>query len=120
MRSRPNTGTPAAGAQWVAHQASSTQRLRLVTDRLIACAAVAAGEQVVDVGCGTGATTLALAERVGADGAVLALDISEPMLALARRRCAERGDGNVRFVHADAQTHGFETRPTICWSRASA
>ena len=97
-----------AGAQWVAHQGELDERFRLVTDRLIACAAVAAGERAVDVGCGTGATTLALAEQVGADGRVLALDISEPMLALARRRCAERGHGNVSFVHADAQTHGFD------------
>jgi SAM-dependent methyltransferase len=98
-----------AGAEWVALQAELDQRFRLLTDELIARAAIVSGERALDIGCGTGATTLALAERVGPDGSVLALDISEPMLALARRRCAERHYDHVRFVHADAQTHRFES-----------
>ena len=65
------------------------------------------GERAIDVGCGTGATTLAIAERVGAPGAVLAIDISEPMLAVAHRRSAERGHAQVQFLRADAQTHPF-------------
>ena len=40
-----------------------------------------AGEKILDVGCGTGATTMALAEKVGPHGAVTGLDISRPMLA---------------------------------------
>ena len=62
---------------------------------------------MVDVGCGTGATTLELAARVGTSGAVLANDISEPMLALARRRIAAHGYDQVHFLGADAQTHPF-------------
>src|SRR5204863_9131147 len=55
------------------------ERLRLV-----------AGERVVDVGCGCGQTLLQLAERVGPSGQVLGVDISPPMLAVARDRVAGR------------------------------
>lgn len=46
------------------------------------------GEFVVDVGCGPGLLTQSLAEAVAPDGAVLGLDLSASMLALARERCA--------------------------------
>jgi SAM-dependent methyltransferase len=60
---------------------------------------------VLDVGCGTGAVSLAIARRAGA--AVTGVDISEPMLALARTRAQQAG-ANVRFVQADAETYAFE------------
>ena len=55
---------------------------------------------VLDVGCGTGATTVAAAQR--ADRAV-GVDISEPMIEAARKR-----DPSVEFIVADAQTHPFD------------
>ena len=45
---------------------------------------------------------------VGAHGSVLAVDISEPLVAVARRRCLEGGHANVRLIRGDAQTHRFE------------
>lgn len=45
-------------------------------------------ERVLDIGCGPGLTSQALGEAVGATGRVLAVDIAEPMLDLARHRCA--------------------------------
>ncbi len=63
--------------------------------------------RVLDVGCGTGSTTLAAARRLGAKGRCTGLDISEPMLALARTR-AEREGTAATFICADAQTHPFE------------
>ncbi|WP_018700642.1 class I SAM-dependent methyltransferase [Amorphus coralli] len=63
--------------------------------------------RVLDVGCGTGATALAVARRLGPGGACVGLDVSEPMLALAQRRAAETGLP-ARFQHGDAQTHAFE------------
>jgi SAM-dependent methyltransferase len=98
----------AQGEKWVSHQADFDQRLGPLGDELIRRAAIRRGERVIDVGCGTGATTLELAERVGPEGSVLAIDLSEPMLALARRRSADRGQSNVRFLYADAQSHRFE------------
>jgi SAM-dependent methyltransferase len=79
-----------------------------VAELLLERTDVRGGECVIDVGCGTGATTLQLAAAVGAHGSVLAIDISEPLLALARRRCLYGGHANVRLIRADAQTHRFE------------
>jgi ubiquinone/menaquinone biosynthesis C-methylase UbiE len=65
------------------------------------------GERVLDIGCGPGLTTLALADAVGPQGLVHAVDIAEPMLELARSRCAtqahvhfEKQDAT-RLLHAD-------------------
>jgi SAM-dependent methyltransferase len=55
---------------------------------VVAAAGVGAGQQVLDVACGTGALTLAAAARVGRDGAVAGLDANPEMLAVARRRSA--------------------------------
>jgi SAM-dependent methyltransferase len=94
--------------QWVAYQAALDARFVAISEGLFARAAIRRGERVVDVGCGTGATTLEAAEQVGARGAVLAVDISEPLLTVARRRSAAHGHGHVRFLRADAQNHRFE------------
>jgi SAM-dependent methyltransferase len=94
--------------QWIAFQEALDQRFAPLTELLIERAQVARGACVLDVGCGTGATTLRLAGAVGAHGSVLALDISEPLLAVARRRIMDEGHANVRFMVGDAQTHRFE------------
>ena len=72
---------------------------RLAIDRL----ALGPGQRVLDVGCGLGPTTLALAARVGDAGEAVGVDISEEMLAAARRNAEREGVANVRFVLADAQ-----------------
>ena len=53
------------------------------------------------------ARRLAVAERLGPAGSCVGVDISEPMIAAARKR-AEHADAPVSFVHADAQEHSFE------------
>jgi SAM-dependent methyltransferase len=63
------------------------------------------GQRVVDLGCGSGRTTLELAARVGPGGEVAGVDISAGMLARARERAARSGTGNVEFVYADVQVH---------------
>jgi SAM-dependent methyltransferase len=75
-----------------------------VTDAALAAAAPRPGENVLDLGCGTGTTTLRLAEAVRPTGRVLGIDISEQQLALARQRMAAAG-ANVEFVLDDAATH---------------
>lgn len=60
-------------------------------------------DRVLDVGCGSGATTRAAA-RLG--GEVLGVDLSSPMLALARSR--SEGIPNVRYEQVDAQVHPFD------------
>jgi ubiquinone/menaquinone biosynthesis C-methylase UbiE len=63
--------------------------------------------RVLDVGCGTGGTTLAFAHRLGENGRCVGIDISEPMLAAARAR-AEHENIPATFIQADAQTFDFE------------
>lgn len=62
---------------------------------------------VLDIGCGTGAITLAFAKRLASRGNSIGIDISGPMLALARSRAAAAGLGNARFVEGDAQCFDF-------------
>jgi SAM-dependent methyltransferase len=98
----------ASGQAWITCQAALDQRFAALTELLMGRAEVRPGECVIDVGCGTGTTTLQLAAAVGAHGSVLAIDISEALLAAARRRCLDGGHVNVRLIQADAQTHRFE------------
>jgi SAM-dependent methyltransferase len=71
-------------------------------------AAPAPGERVIDIGCGCGATVLHLASKVGPDGGVLGVDVSEPMTARARERIAAAGLTNAQVLVSDAATHAFE------------
>jgi SAM-dependent methyltransferase len=98
----------ASGQKWITSQDALDQRFAPLTKLLMGRAGIGPGECVIDVGCGTGTTTLLLAAAVGAHGAVLAIDISEPLLAAARRRCLDGGQSNVRLIRADAQTQRFE------------
>jgi SAM-dependent methyltransferase len=67
-----------------------------------------AGEHVLDIGCGCGATTLEFANLVGKSGRVFGVDISEQLLARARERVVEMGFSQVTLTLADAGTYPFE------------
>jgi SAM-dependent methyltransferase len=97
----------ASAQRWVAQQDRIDASIEPFGVLAIDRAELAAGERVIDVGCGCGATTLALAERVGAPGRVLGVDISAVMLARARDRARTAGAANAEFANADAQTHAF-------------
>jgi ubiquinone/menaquinone biosynthesis C-methylase UbiE len=94
------------GQHWADRQQTQDIVLAPVADILIDCAKAKAGERVVDVGCGAGATTIALAQKVGPTGRVLGVDISAPMLARARQ-IAQAGMP-IEFVLADATVYPFE------------
>jgi SAM-dependent methyltransferase len=94
-----NTG---AGPVWVELQARLDRQLDPLGRVAMKALDLAAGERVLDIGCGCGQTSLALAEQVGPTGEVLGVDISVPMLDVARRRAA--GAQAARFMQADAQT----------------
>ncbi len=95
------------GRRWVDHQDMLDSHMAAITARLFERAAPRAGEAAIDVGCGAGETTLRLARAVGGEGSVLALDISEVMLARARERAAAEGLDHATVVLADAQLHDF-------------
>ncbi|WP_038380651.1 class I SAM-dependent methyltransferase [Bradyrhizobium elkanii] len=98
------------GHSWVSQQAVISDVFTSVTSVSLGAAAAKRGERVIDIGCGTGDTLLAFARIVGPSGAVLGVDISAPMLDLARHRVAETGFGNVTCALADATIYGFEPR----------
>ena len=87
-------------------------------DAILDSARPGAGQRVLDLGCGTGHTSLALAAR-GAE--VVAIDLTEAMLEQGRRLARERGVTAVRFERADATQLPFEDASFDCvTSRLSA
>jgi len=74
------------GDYWASHQDSLDRTLAPVTGPLLEFAAPRAGSTVIDVGCGCGATTIALARAVGPAGRVVGIDVSSSMLAVAAER----------------------------------
>ncbi|MEN8197031.1 MAG: methyltransferase domain-containing protein, partial [Pseudomonadota bacterium] len=66
------------------------------------------GHAILDIGCGSGSTTLEIARRTGDTGIVVGIDISAPMLEVANKRLGGAGLSNVRFENRDAATHCFE------------
>jgi len=101
-----------AGSIWTEFQERLDALFAPLTAAALQAAGAAAGERVLDVGCGCGETVLALARSVGHGGRVLGLDISEPMAARARQRIAAEGLGNAEIVIADAAAHSFSGAKT--------
>ena len=93
-----------AGRTWADLQDRIDRQIRPLGLAAMERLAPASGEQVLDVGCGCGDTSLELARRVGPEGGVLGLDISAPMLEVARGRAEAAGARNLAFHEADAQT----------------
>ena len=92
----------ADGDYWVAQQQRLDRTLAPVSDALLAFAEPVTGAVVIDVGCGCGATTIEFARAVGAAGRVVGVDLSEPMLAVAKVRL--RRFSNTAFLNGDAAT----------------
>jgi enediyne biosynthesis protein CalE5 len=73
-----------------------------VSERLVELAGVEPGSRVLDVAAGYGEPSLTAARTAGAEGAVVASDISAEMLAYGRERAAAAGIENIEFVESDA------------------
>lgn len=102
----------AAGQTWVELNEALDRQLAPLGDAALAALAARAGEKILDIGCGAGATTAALAAAVGPAGAVTGVDVSRPLLEHARRRGSA-----ARFVEADAQTADLGTGHDALFSR---
>jgi ubiquinone/menaquinone biosynthesis C-methylase UbiE len=94
------------GQHWTDRQQTQDVLLAPISDILIDRAGAKPGERIIDVGCGCGATTIALAQKAGPTGHVFGVDISAPMLARARQ-VAPAGLP-VDFVLADATVYPFD------------
>lgn len=101
----------ASGKTWAELQEMLDRLLAPFEARLIAEAAPEAPDaRVLDIGCGAGATTLAMARRLGPQGLALGVDISGPLVAAARARAQAEGLANAAFVEADAQMFPFDAQ----------
>jgi SAM-dependent methyltransferase len=106
-----------SGHRWVADADRRDSVLAPVADALLAAAHLTPGEGVVDIGCGCGATALSAARTVGPTGAVYGIDLSEPMLDVARRRAKASRLSNLTLVQGDVQTHRLPDRFDAAISR---
>lgn len=110
---RPGDGGQAAqwngpsGQAWVDAQHLLDPLLKPFERPILEAVAAASAARVLDVGCGTGATTIALARRIGANGRAVGVDISGPMITAARARAGREGV-SATFIQADAGAHAFE------------
>jgi SAM-dependent methyltransferase len=102
----------AVGERWANLQDSIDASLAEIHKALMAFADPRPRERVLDIGCGAGTTTYALAKAVGNEGSVTGVDISEPMLTVARAR----GRG-VNFRKSDAAVHLFHATHDLVFSR---
>ena len=93
------------GPRWVQMERDLDAQLETLGRALVNHLALRAGERVLDVGCGGGATSLMIAEKVS-PGQVVGVDISAPLVARARERAAQVP--NVRYELGDAQTFAFD------------
>lgn len=100
-----------AGRAWVDTQDLLDGTFKGIEDRLAEAVAARPAARLLDIGCGTGATTLAASRRLGPNGSATGIDISAPMIEIARARA--KGEAlPARFIQADAAAHAFA--PASC------
>ncbi|KPF65207.1 class I SAM-dependent methyltransferase [Porphyrobacter sp. AAP60] len=98
------------GARWLASLDRFEGMIAPIGAALLARADYKPGERVLDLGCGGGATTLAIAEAVGPEGAAVGLDVAPMLVERATERAAATGSA-ARFVCADAATATLDEPP---------
>jgi SAM-dependent methyltransferase len=106
----------AVGERWAALQDRIDLQLNNISDALMPFAKAQPGERVLDIGCGCGTTTLRLGMTVGREGSVVGVDISAPMLGVARAR-AQAMNADIPFLESDASTHDFQPVFDLVFSR---
>ena len=96
---------------WAAAWPRRERLTEAVSPYVLQAAGARPGQRVCDIGCGGGPLTLALADAVGPEGAAVGIDISAPLLDLARSRARQAQVANARFVQMDAQTGSWDGDP---------
>jgi SAM-dependent methyltransferase len=97
------------GQIWAGAQEKRDRDHAPMTEAVLKLAAASPGEHVLDIGCGSGTTTLRLARSVAPDGSVVGVDLSGPMLTLAKRRAQDLGS-RAQFIEADVTDCHFEPK----------
>ncbi len=99
-----------AGQRWAERDDTMARLLAPLADALLDHARVEGALNALDIGCGGGSQSMVLAQRLGNGARVLGVDISKPMLEVARRKADAAPDNLARldFLLADAANHDFE------------
>lgn len=90
------------GLKWLANLSLFEEMIAPIGNALLARADYQPGETVIDLGCGGGGTTIAIAKQVADAGRVMGIDISPDLIAAAQERDGESGYSNVGFTCSDA------------------
>src|SRR5690349_11971488 len=103
MENQSQMWNTTGGQGWVKTQSLLDRMFHPFEGMLLDAVLAASPRHVLDVGCGTGATTVAIARRLGAGSRCTGVDISEQMIVAARAR-AEKDAVPASFIRADAET----------------
>jgi SAM-dependent methyltransferase len=107
----------ALGERWVAMRQEIDRFMVPFGDAALKAAAPQRGERAIDIGCGCGDTAIEIARMVGATGAVLGIDVSQPMLAVARSRGALANCAHLAFHDGDASEAALPANTDLLFSR---
>lgn len=107
----------ALGQRWAESQGETDAVVAAFGRAALRRAAVQPGERVIDIGCGCGDTSLELARGVGDRGSVLGVDVSRPMLQVARQRAVQAGLRQLQFLEADASSAPLPAACDLLYSR---
>jgi SAM-dependent methyltransferase len=107
----------ATGQTWAQWQREIDSVVIPFGEAALRAAAAEVGERVIDVGCGCGDTSIELARLVGSSGAVLGVDVSRPMLEVARSQAAQAGHSQLAFREADASVAEMPSGTDLLFSR---
>ncbi|MEZ5156656.1 MAG: class I SAM-dependent methyltransferase [Solirubrobacterales bacterium] len=103
--------------RWAEHRDVLALSIRPFSDTAYELCCPQPGERVLDVGCGLGETTLALAEMVGAEGEVVGIDAGERFTGAAADEAAAAGAGNVAYITGDVQVADLGGPYDLAFSR---
>ncbi len=107
----------ALGQRWVAKQQETDRIVAPFGDAALKAAAPQSGERVIDIGCGCGDTSIEIARIVGPAGSVLGIDVSEPMLEVARAHSALANCAHLAFCEGDASEAALPANTDLLFSR---
>lgn len=110
-KQQPEDWAGEMGLKWLASLSLFEEMIAPIGDALLARSNFKDGETVIDLGCGGGATTLAIAQSIAPSGKVMGVDISPDLVAAAQGRATDAGLANIAFTCADAATVQLPAAP---------
>jgi len=97
------------GIAWANNAEATDFVFSNITHAIIQAASIAPGDRVIDLGCGSGGTSIAAANQVGPTGRVLAIDVSEPMINRVKARNTALKLQNLSILKGDAAVFPFKS-----------